>query len=681
MADYPISNVPRRVQYVNSGVGPYAFTFAVLVQTDIAVYRGNTLLTLTTDYSVVINANGTGSITLVTAGTGNITIVGARAIQRTSDYTTGGDLFASTLNVDLDSQTIFSQQLAENIGRTVAVPITDASTLDMQLPVSSARANKVFGFTNSGQPTVSNTTLTQLDAAVSSFVNTTGNNASSIIYTPTGSGAVATTVQAKLRETVSVKDFGAVGDGVADDTVAIQAALDTGRAIYFPNGTYLTGSINAQSNTVIYGESKTGVIIQPIPSVPSNVLVGFGGKTDVEIYNLTFPNTLVSHPALVPINLSSSTKIYIHDINFGTSSSALQLYSSTNCVIEDVIIGRCSTYGIYSDYGVNNKFNRCSVAGTDLFHCIQDNHGFQNLITGCKVSNGYQFGISIYNSEQITVTNNICSETRLEGINLQNSNSCIVSNNTCFWSAGVSLDFGISLWGPVPSENTNFNIITGNRVLGCGKSGIVFADQCQFNTISNNIITNVNDIDESFGAGILSYGTGGGNNTISNNIVWSNNGKLYYGINASGDFANIITNNFLSTFITAPILDVDGSGSIQALNATNYTAYTPVVTPSSGAITSYTASGGWYQVNSIVYFSVSVSITDNGTGSGVLRISIPFTSSSYAGTGCGRNTTTGASCIGLMGPSATFIEVYTTANAYPVATGSSLYISGFYERV
>jgi hypothetical protein len=70
---------------------------------------------------------------------------------------------------------------------------------------------------------------------------------SQVTYYPAGTGAVATNVQAKLRESVSVMDFGAVGDGVTDDTAAIQAAetacLASGQSLYFPAGTYkcLTG--------------------------------------------------------------------------------------------------------------------------------------------------------------------------------------------------------------------------------------------------------------------------------------------------------------------------------------------------------------------------------------------------------------------------------------------------------
>ena len=157
MADFPISPVVRRVVYTGSaGTGPYAFTFEILTQTDIDVYVDSTLKTLTTDYTVSINANGTGSVTFVTApgSTTRITIVGARDITRASDYVTGGDFTAASLNVELDQQTIFNQQNAEALGRAILAPVTDPASINMVLPVQTSRAGKILAFDSTGNPTV-----------------------------------------------------------------------------------------------------------------------------------------------------------------------------------------------------------------------------------------------------------------------------------------------------------------------------------------------------------------------------------------------------------------------------------------------------------------------------------------------------------------------------------------------
>jgi len=159
MATYAISNVPRRVVYAASGTGPYNFSFEILAATDLAVYRDDTLLTLTTNYTVTINANGTGSVTLTAAPTGatQIAIVGARAIQRTSDFVTGGDFFANTVNDELDSLTIFAQQNAEAVNRALQAPQTDPTSINMTLPRASVRANKALGFDANGNPTIADT--------------------------------------------------------------------------------------------------------------------------------------------------------------------------------------------------------------------------------------------------------------------------------------------------------------------------------------------------------------------------------------------------------------------------------------------------------------------------------------------------------------------------------------------
>lgn len=228
MADYAISNVPRRVVYANTGVGPYAFTFEILANTDIAVYRGSTLLTLTTDYSVTINANGTGSVTLVTAGTGNITIVGARAIQRTSDYTTGGDLFASTLNVDLDSQTIYAQQVAETAERGLKAPVVDPTDINMTLPAKATRAGTVLAFDSpSGNP-IAGPTIAAVGTVSGNIANiNTVAGISGNVTTVAGISANVTTVAGVSGNVTTVATNIANVNAVGSDLLEATSEINT----------------------------------------------------------------------------------------------------------------------------------------------------------------------------------------------------------------------------------------------------------------------------------------------------------------------------------------------------------------------------------------------------------------------------------------------------------------------
>ena len=78
-----------------------------------------------------------------------------------------------------------------------------------------------------------------------------------------GTGAVTRSSQDKMRESVSVLDFGAVGDGVADDTAAIQAAFTAaaGKTLRIHAGTHnITSEVSIPSNIRIVGDGQ-GVTI------------------------------------------------------------------------------------------------------------------------------------------------------------------------------------------------------------------------------------------------------------------------------------------------------------------------------------------------------------------------------------------------------------------------------------
>lgn len=244
--------------FIGTGVATvFPFTFKVFTASDLQVVRLNTstgaeaTLVLTSDYTVSLNqnqdSNPGGSVTLTAGALASgftLTITSDIANLQPTDITNQGGFYPEVIEDALDRATIQIQQISDIGDRTLTVPISDGS-INLELPPATQRANSFLAFDASGIPFV---------VPASGAGAPVGSTSSALVsYTQGGGGSITTTVQSKLRETASVKDFGAVGDGVTDDTAAFTTAASalTPNPVFVPSGTYLlTGSIGGDFYSV-----------------------------------------------------------------------------------------------------------------------------------------------------------------------------------------------------------------------------------------------------------------------------------------------------------------------------------------------------------------------------------------------------------------------------------------------
>lgn len=170
----------------------------------------------------------------------------------------------------------------------------------------------------------------------SNMASLAASSGSSLVgFIQSGTGAAAKTVQDKLRETISVKDFGAKGDGVTDDSAAIRKALDTGKDVDFggPENTYYVGSVvyipRGSSSRRLFGSATikgqgggTGTIFESGQSSSST-----GG-----VSNWGFPEVYKHYNTV------------IEGLRFKDCEFALKVYNFLQgCVIRDCAFENCRT--------------------------------------------------------------------------------------------------------------------------------------------------------------------------------------------------------------------------------------------------------------------------------------------------------------------------------------------------
>jgi hypothetical protein len=176
-------------------------------------------------------------------------------------------------------------------------------------------------------------------------------------YTPAGTGAVTRTVVSKLRETVSVMDFGAVGDGVTNDTAAIQAAIDYAASVASPTYPYrgavvlFPAGLNFRCNSTL--TLKSGVML----SCPGS---GRAGGASITGFGATIIDT--------PVGLIHAASIDGVSL-FGGSTSvriALRLRNVRGGVFTNFTINNVQDQGILCDAGVINTYDNIFIVNALL---------------------------------------------------------------------------------------------------------------------------------------------------------------------------------------------------------------------------------------------------------------------------------------------------------------------------
>jgi hypothetical protein len=324
---------------------------------------------------------------------------------------------------------------------------------------------------------------------------------------------------------VSVRQFGAIGDGATLDTVAVQAALNASARVYVPQGVYVCGLLTTGIATEIVGDTGLTSILRNIAGAGAllttskdlltfeNIgLQGNGGKTDTGL--------VIAH------NVVYSVRCYFDGFNKGVSQNNI---ASEYRILDSTIAG-CN-FGVYNTgKGINAKVKNCRIVTCKTAVYLNDTalsntEGF--MVEDCLI---YDCGSFAENKAVIEVAGH-CWYTRLV------NNMIDGCNFICFRASGSQrLDFLGGYWA---NNNGPANYST-----------IILSGDCSFSKFTDVRV----EFSPYYGLQLV------GAATFSTDIQIS--GCAFNNNNSLGGGGDILVESCLRTRITATALNTSGSYSL-----------------------------------------------------------------------------------------------------------------------
>lgn len=235
----------------------------------------------------------------------------------------------------------------------------------------------------------------------------------------------------KSRNVLNVKDHGAVGDGVTDDTAAIQAALDdaTGQAIYFPSGTYKTTAAltldlgTGTEGVAIYGDGARS-IIKAAHTVGAILTVRDGRDVTIRDLTITGAEAGTRDSDNYGLVVTSITGLVVTRVTIEeTAAAGMMLYDCHFGAVTDCHVRNNLADGIHltlSTTDVVVKGNRLENTGDDAIAVVDylshPGRLERIVIAGNVVRNSNARGITNVGGTDVIIADNTIDGTRASAI-------------------------------------------------------------------------------------------------------------------------------------------------------------------------------------------------------------------------------------------------------------------------
>jgi hypothetical protein len=419
-------------------------------------------------------------------------------------------------------------------------------------------------------------------------------------FIQSGVGAVLRTLQDKGREVVSVKDFGAVGDGVTDDTTAIQAAVTacvaSGETLYWPAGAYLT-TANIPSFHSAQHTGKGAIVrgadtfyIEPTDAQTNTVYFATTGNDSSDGLSSLSPLLTLNKVKAVLINTTPNQRGGTWVIKFAAGTYS----DSTNFPDLPTFRNDIKFMGTGTSRDPQTVFDGTSAAyqtagmyfqnGTKIY---MQYIKFANFVTGYGVLSENNTSL-----ELVDCTADACA------IGFSAGYSSFIRTTRCLANNCTGSGFRTASNGQASFAPTTDNIADSNRAIGCGYGF----------TITRNSYAHIdyNEIEDCTNAGIVieinSRSAALGNNFKRNGVgirCWTSGYVSTAALtpnvfNQGTADANTETYEFRGTSGNVSLYGQSGTVDTSVYKAVTATTVTGTNALTQIGGTLYTAPAGWF---------------------------------------------------------------------------------------